>query len=294
MPAEPLLKPHLIQIPPSKQTLEKIIRLALREDLGGGDLTSQAIIPEKRVYTGTILAKESGIIAGLQVADLCFRTVDSKIKFQGKIPEGSPVSWGTVLAEIRGPARSILSAERVALNFVQRMSGIASLTRQFVRAVEGTSAIILDTRKTAPGLRILDKWAVLLGGGKNHRYGLFDMILIKENHIAVAGGVREAVKRVSKWQQQGFAVEVEVRQLAELQEALQLPVDRILLDNMTIDEMKQAVNMAAGKIPLEASGNINLQNVAEVAHTGVDFISIGTLTHSPKALDISLLLAGTK
>jgi len=294
MPAESLLKPHLIQIPPSKQTLEKIIRLALREDLGGGDLTSQAIIPEKRVYTGTILAKESGIIASLQVADLCFRTVDSKIKFQGKIPEGSPVSRGTVLAEIRGPARSILSAERVALNFVQRMSGIASLTRQFVRAVEGTSAIILDTRKTAPGLRILDKWAVLLGGGKNHRYGLFDMILIKENHIAVAGGVREAVKRVSKWQQQGFAVEVEVRQLAELQEALQLPVDRILLDNMTIDEMKQAVNMAAGKIPLEASGNINLQNVAEVAHTGVDFISIGTLTHSPKALDISLLLTGTK
>ncbi|UCF65522.1 MAG: carboxylating nicotinate-nucleotide diphosphorylase [bacterium] len=282
-----------IKIPPSDRELDKIIRNALREDIGKADLTSRAIIPKNLLYSGSIIVKEEGVIAGLQVAKHCFRILDPEIKFAGKEPDGRVISRGTIVANISGPARSILTAERVALNFLQRMSGISSLTRQFVEAVKGTSAVILDTRKTAPGLRLLDKWAVFLGGGKNHRCGLYDMILIKENHIAVAGGIGESVKRVEKWQRRGIAVEVEVRDISELKEALQLPVDRILLDNMSLDQMSRAVKLAQGKIPLEASGNINLQNVAEVAHTGVDFISIGALTHSPRALDISLLLTGT-
>jgi len=293
MLTKPAQKVPQKMMPPADEKLKKIIRNALWEDIGKVDITSGAIIPKNLLYTGSIIVKEEGVIAGLQVAKQCFRMLDSTIKFTEWEHDGSMVSSGTVVADINGPARTILSAERVALNFLQRMSGIASLTRQFVEAVKGTSTIILDTRKTAPGLRMLDKWAVMLGGGKNHRSGLYDMILIKENHIAVAGSIRESVKRVEKLQQQGFDVEVEVRHLSELEETLQLPVDRILLDNMSLDQMKQAVKIAQGKIPLEASGNITLQNVAQVAHTGVDYISIGALTHSPKALDISLLLKGT-
>jgi len=273
--------------------LEKIVRNALREDIGRSDITSMAIVPPKLKYQGSIVVKEDGIIAGLKVAELCFKLINPAIQFDQLHQDGNAVSKGSVISKIGGSARSILSAERVALNFLQRMSGIATLTAKYVEAVKGTGAIILDTRKTVPGLRVLDKWAVTLGGGNNHRFGLDDMVLIKENHIAVAGGLAKAVQRVRKWQQKGYPVEIEVTDFAELKTALQLPVDRILLDNMTADELKNAVVMADGRIPLEASGNINLQNIGKVAQTGVNYISIGALTHSVKALDMSLLLQGT-
>lgn len=273
--------------------LEKIVRNALKEDVGRADITSLAIIPEKLKYKGSIIAKEPGIIAGLDVAELCFKLFNPAIQFDKLQLDGNTVSMETVICHIHGSARSIVSAERVALNFLQRMSGIATLTAKFVEAVKGTSAIILDTRKTAPGLRMLDKWAVTLGGGENHRIGLYDMILIKENHIAVAGGLAEAVQRVRKWQNKGYPVEIEVTNLSELKTALELPLDRIMLDNMTLPDLKKAVEMAKGRIPLEASGNISLENIGEVAQTGVNYISIGALTHSVKALDMSLLLQGT-
>jgi nicotinate-nucleotide pyrophosphorylase (carboxylating) len=202
--------------------------------------------------------------------------------------DGDGVARGQVFATIHGPCRALLTGERVALNFLQRMSGIATLTRRFVEAVEGTRAVILDTRKTAPGLRLLDKWAVRLGGGQNHRIGLYDMALIKDNHIAAVGSITEAVKRVRALDERHRPIEVEVTSLEQLREALPLDVDRILLDNMSLDQMREAVRAANGKTPLEASGNVTLDNVAQVAATGVDFISVGALTHSVKALDISL------
>jgi nicotinate-nucleotide pyrophosphorylase (carboxylating) len=241
------------------------------------------------------LAKAQGVLAGLEVAHQVFRQVDERIAFQPRMKDGDSLSVNDVPATVKGPAASILTAERTALNFLQRMSGIATLTRRYVEAVAGTEAallrhraIILDTRKTAPGLRLLDKWAVRLGGGQNHRLGLYDMVLIKDNHIAAAGGITQAVERVRQRDQQGLAVEVEVKSLAELEEALTLNVDRIMLDNMSLDEMRQAVEIIAGQVPLEASGNVTLENVADVAATGVDYISVGALTHSVKALDISL------
>jgi len=192
------------------------------------------------------------------------------------------------VADVVGPGRAILAAERTALNFMQRMSGIATLTHRYVEAVAGTRAIILDTRKTAPGIRVLDKWAVRLGGGQNHRMGLYDMVLIKDNHIAACGGITAAVERVRAHNSQSLLIEVEVKNLHELREALALKVDRIMLDNMGLDDMREAVRIAAGRVPLEASGGVNLQTVAAIAATGVDYISAGELTHSVRALDISL------
>ena len=206
--------------------------------------------------------------------------------------DGTLVAVGTSLATVEGPAIPILSGERTALNFLQRMSGIATATRRYVEAVAGTRAAILDTRKTAPGLRALDKWAVALGGGQNHRQGLYDMVLIKDNHIAAAGSITRAVERVRAHNRSGLPIEVEVKTPAELEEALALdpPVDRIMLDNMTVEEMRQAVQRVDGRVPLEASGGVNLQTVRAIAETGVDFISVGALTHSVTALDISLEL----
>jgi nicotinate-nucleotide pyrophosphorylase (carboxylating) len=230
------------------------------------------------------------VIAGLEVARLAFGLVDEQVQLKPLVADGEQVSTGQVVATIRGPGRGILSGERVALNFLQRMSGIATTTHRFVQAVAGTGAIILDTRKTAPGLRLLDKWAVRLGGGQNHRFGLYDMVLIKENHITAAGGIAEAVQAARNGSGRKLAVEVEVRDLAELQEAMSLEVDRILLDNMSLEEMREAVRLVRGRLPLEASGNVTLESAAAIAATGVDFISVGLLTHSVKALDISLLL----
>ena len=270
------------------EQIKAIVQRALAEDVGSGDVTSQWILPpEIRVY-GRFLAKAQGVLAGLEVVRQVFRQVDEHIAFQARMKDGDAISKGDIVATIKGPAASILTAERTALNFLQRMSGIATLTHRYVEAVASTKAIILDTRKTAPGLRLLDKWAVRRGGGQNHRLGLYDMVLIKDNHIAAAGSITQAVERVRRRNKQKLAVEVEVKSLVELEEALALNVDRIMLDNMDLDEMRRAVEVTAGRVPLEASGNVTLENVAAIAATGVDYISVGALTHSVKALDISL------
>ncbi|MBC7261592.1 MAG: quinolinate synthase NadA, partial [Chloroflexi bacterium] len=268
--------------------IDEIIRRALAEDIGPGDVTSSWTLPADLRLRGKIIVKAPGIVAGLEVARRVFAAVDPRVAFKNRVEDGSPISRGDVLATVHGPARSILSAERVALNFLQRMSGIATLTNRYVKAVQGTKAVILDTRKTAPGLRILDKMAVRLGGGENHRFGLYDMVLIKDNHIAAAGSITAAVEQVRAHNQAGLLVEVEVKNLDELREALELGVDRIMLDNMAPDQMRQAVAVTNGRVKLEASGGITLDNVAEIARTGVDYISVGALTHSAPALDISL------
>jgi len=271
------------------QVLE-IISRALAEDIGSGDITSEWTIPADLRLRGDLLVKQVGVIAGLEVAALVFATVDPAIQFTPLANDGDRVTRGTVVARVSGPARSILTAERTALNFLQRMSGIATDTRRFVDAVSGTRAVILDTRKTCPGLRLLDKWAVRLGGAQNHRTGLYDMVLIKDNHIAAAGGITQAVKRVRERIPRGILVEVEVKTLAELDEALALGVDRIMLDNMNLDDIREAVRRAQGRVKLEVSGGVSLSTVTKIAATGVDYISVGALTHSPQALDISLEL----
>ena len=272
------------------QQLHNIIRRALDEDIGDGDITTVSTIPPDTILTGTFVAKESGVIAGIEVVCETFKMVDKQVKFSQKVSDGNRVSKGDVVAKVRGKGMALLSAERVSLNFLQRISGIATLTRQYVDAVQGTSAIILDTRKTAPGLRLLDKWAVHLGGGVNHRFGLFDMVLIKDNHIAAAGGITQAVTRVWATDKKNRLIEVEVKNLEELREALSLKVDRIMLDNMDLKTMREAVRFTAGRVLLEASGNVTLKNIVLIAETGVDMISIGALTHSVHALDISFLI----
>jgi nicotinate-nucleotide pyrophosphorylase (carboxylating) len=263
------------------------IRRALEEDIRGGDLTTNSIVPSEASLRGRIVAKQGGVVAGLHLAEAVWQELDPRIRFTTKINDGSTVEDRTVLAEVDGPARALLTGERTALNFLGRMSGIATLTRQFVDAVAGTQAIILDTRKTAPGLRFIDKLAVRLGGGQNHRTGLFDMVLIKDNHIDFAGSITAAVTRV---RDAGVSVEIEVeaRTLDHVREALGLGVERVLLDNMTLDVMQEAVQIAGGRAKLEASGNVSLENVLEVARTGVDLISVGALTHSPRVFDVSL------
>jgi nicotinate-nucleotide pyrophosphorylase (carboxylating) len=270
--------------------IQAVIRGALGEDLGDGDITTEATIPAEALLSGRFLAKEAGVIAGLAVAEMTFAVLDSRVQMAACVQDGERVDRNTVIATVGGPCRALLSGERTALNFLQRMSGIASLTRRFVEAVRPSSAIILDTRKTAPGLRLLDKLAVQLGGGQNHRFGLYDMVLIKDNHIAAVGGISAAVGRVRAQDPLGRPIEVEVRTLAELQEALDLHVDRIMLDNMSAADMQAAVRVTAGRVPLEASGNVTLETVRAVAATGVDYISVGALTHSARALDISLKL----
>jgi nicotinate-nucleotide pyrophosphorylase (carboxylating) len=275
-------------LPPADDPLDAILRMALAEDLGDGDVTSSSAIPAAAKFSGHLLVKEAGVIAGLTVASRVFTLLDPTVVFHPFAADGDLVQPGNIVATVSGPGRAILSGERVALNFLQRMSGIATATRRYVDAVAGTRAVILDTRKTAPGLRLLDKWAVRLGGGRNHRTGLFDMALIKDNHIAAVGSITEAVRRVAAGDARRRPIEVEVTNLDQLREALTLPIERIMLDNMSLAQMRAAVEIAAGKIPLEASGGVNLQTVAAIAATGVDFISVGALTHSVKALDISL------
>lgn len=269
------------------QEIIDCIRRALDEDIGSGDITTNSIIPVQAMMTCQIIAKQSGIIAGLDIAEAAFTMVDEGIHFVPFVEEGVWVKNRQSLAEISGVARSLLTAERTALNFLGRMSGIATFTHRFVQRVKGTRAVILDTRKTAPGLRKIDKLAVLRGGGKNHRMGLYDMILIKDNHIDQIGSIEEAVAMAKK-NGGGLEIEVEARTLVDVQLALDLGISRILLDNMSPSMMKQAVEITAGRAKLEASGNVNLGNVREIAETGVDFISIGALTHSVKNFDVSL------
>ena len=263
------------------------VQRALDEDIGPGDATTNSVIPAQATMSGQIIAKQAGIVAGLDVAQLALQLLDKSVAFRALVSEGEQVTNRQVLAKVAGSARALLTGERTALNFLGRMSGIATLTRQFVDAVAGTSAIILDTRKTAPGLRAVDKLAVKRGGGQNHRIGLYDMILIKDNHIDFAGSLGEAVRR-ARAAASSLEIEVEARTLEDVQAALSLDVKRILLDNMTPEMMGQAVTMNGGRAKLEASGNVTLNNIRAVAESGVDFISIGALTHSAPNFDVSL------
>lgn len=270
----------------NKDDVWPIVVRALEEDIGSGDVTSASTIPPDRWLEGEFLVKAPGIVAGLAVVGWAFEALDNSIEYVPLVMDGDTVKPGDVAAHVRGKGPGILTAERVALNFLQRMSGIATMTREYVNAVAGTGAIILDTRKTVPGLRELDKWAVRLGGGQNHRMGLYDMVLIKDNHIEAAGGISAAVKSVRC--DCSLPIEVEVENLEQFDEALALDVDRIMLDNMDLDELREAVSRARGRVELEASGGITLRTVGAVAATGVDYISVGALTHSVMALDVSL------
>ncbi len=273
--------------------IRPIVQRALDEDIGDGDVTTLCTIPEDATLEGRFIAKADGILAGLEVARLTFALIDERAQVEFAIQDGDAVSQAQVFGTINGPPRALLSGERTALNFLQRMSGIATMTHQFAEAVKPHKAVILDTRKTAPGLRLLDKWAVKLGGGQNHRIGLFDMVLIKNNHITAVGSIAAAIKRVRECDDRHRPIEVEVRTLDELREALTLQPDRVLLDNMNLNQMREAVELAAERVPrvpLEASGNVTLDTVNAIAATGVDFISSGALTHSVEALDISLTL----
>jgi nicotinate-nucleotide pyrophosphorylase (carboxylating) len=262
------------------------IRRALAEDIGPGDATTNSIVPAEAAMRGQIIAKQDGVIAGLDVAQVVYEMVDKDVDFRAQVDEGARVTNRQVLALVSGRTRSLLTAERTALNFLGRISGIATLTRSFVDAVAGTKAVILDTRKTAPGLRLVDKMAVRRGGGQNHRIGLYDMVLIKDNHIDYAGSITLAVQRARSGAP-GLEIEVEARTLDDVREALTTGVERILLDNMTPESMAEAVRLTAGRAKLEASGNVTLETVHRIAGTGVDFISVGALTHSAKVFDVS-------
>jgi len=269
------------------EAAKPLIDLALAEDVGKGDVTTVATVPEGKEGRAVIIAKAYGIVCGLPIAAEAFRNVDAAIRLTHLASDGEPVAPGDVVAALSGPLRGILTAERTALNFLTHLSGIATLTARFVDVVAPYRAVILDTRKTTPGWRILEKYAVRCGGGRNHRMGLYDMVLIKDNHIAASGSLTEAVRRV-RAAGISLPIEVEVRTLAELEEALSLGVDRILLDNMDIPTLRKAIARAKGKVELEASGGVTLENAAEIAACGVDYISIGALTHSAPALDFSL------
>jgi nicotinate-nucleotide pyrophosphorylase (carboxylating) len=261
--------------------------LALREDIGKGDITTNSVITADAKTSAKIIVKENGIICGMPIARLVFQSVDKNLKFSEKVKDGNFVKKGTIAAIVSGPARGILTAERTALNFLQRLSGISTLTNKFVKAA-GKRVKILDTRKTSPGLRVLEKYAVKMGGGCNHRIGLFDAVLIKDNHIAVAGGLKQAVRAAKK---KLNTIEVETSTLGEVKDAIGSGVSRIMLDNMSIAGIKKAVQLirsSKSKIEIEVSGGITLKNIRKIAGTGIDYISIGALTHSAPALDISL------
>jgi len=267
-------------------TINKIIQIALQEDIGKGDITTRLVIQKKKRVEAAIIAKEKGILAGIDIARQVFRAVDKKVQFIAKKKDGEQLNPRMIIAWVKGEARSILRAERTALNFLQHLSGIATFTNRFVNVVKGTKAKILDTRKTIPGMRALEKYAVRVGEGKNHRFGLDDLILIKNNHITTAGSLHTAIMRAKQGRRNGLKIEIEAKNLNEVKTALAQNIKLIMLDNMAISEMKKAVKL--GKAKFEASGGINLKNVREIAKTGVDYISVGALTHSAPALDISL------
>jgi nicotinate-nucleotide pyrophosphorylase (carboxylating) len=269
----------------------RLIDLALAEDKGSGDWTTRWIVPARARAVATIVAKEEGVVAGLAVASAVFLRLDPRVQILMERADGDRVKPGDVVCTIKGPARAILTGERTCLNFLQRLSGIATLTRRYVDAIAGTKATILDTRKTTPGWRTLEKDAVRAGGADNHRFGLYDMVMIKENHSEIAGSVADAIARVSESNTRGLRVEVEVRDKKELKEALQAGCDRILLDNMDVQAIREAVRIVrktSPKVEIEASGNMTLERVRLVAEAGVDYISVGALTHSADSLDLSL------
>ncbi len=270
--------------------VDRIIENALREDVGEGDITTNLLFSEDVPCEAVILAKEEGKLAGLLIAERVFRKLDKSIAWNEKKRDGEKVEPNQVLAEISGSQRAILTGERLALNFIQRLSGIATLTSKYVEAVEGLSVKVLDTRKTAPGLRILDKYAVSVGGGVNHRFGLYDGVLIKDNHIKFAGSIGRAIRLIRERAATGIKIEVEASTLDEVKEAVEAGANIIMLDNMTVETMKRAVEFINGRALIEASGGVSLENIGRIAETGVDFISVGSLTHSPRALDIALYM----
>ncbi|NCA67252.1 MAG: carboxylating nicotinate-nucleotide diphosphorylase [Clostridia bacterium] len=268
--------------------LDNIIKTALKEDIGTGDITTLSTIDCNTVYNGRFIAKECGILCGLDVVSRVFGMLDKNIELKAFYKDGDAIKKGDIIAAISGSATSILTGERVALNFLQLMSGIASKTRACVEAVSETKAKICDTRKTTPGLRVLEKYAVKTGGGSNHRYNLSDGILIKDNHIKAAGGISEAINKARAYAPHTLKIEVEVEDFAMLEEALQNRADIIMLDNMSLEDMRKAVGIVNGRALVEASGNMGDKDLLSVANTGVDLISIGALTHTIRALDISL------
>ncbi len=270
--------------------LDRIIETALLEDIHTGDLTTQAVVPEHRVIRAKLVAKEPMVLCGLNVAARVFQYLDQSITFSPQFEEGSHVTAGSTIAVMKGDAALLLQGERVALNLLQRMCGIATLTSRYVKSVNGTKARVVDTRKTTPGLRQLEKYAVRVGGGKNHRTGLYDGVLIKENHIAAAGGITTAIRRARDYIPHTVKIEIETETLDQVKEALEAGADIIMLDNMDNEAMEKAVKLIAGKALVEASGGVNLDTISSIAETGVDLISVGALTHSARVMDISMLM----
>jgi nicotinate-nucleotide pyrophosphorylase (carboxylating) len=270
--------------------IDRLIEQALLEDIHTGDITTKAVVPESRPADARLIAKEDLLVAGLLIAGKVFTRLDPAVIFNPSRADGESAARGTVLATLSGDAAVLLMGERVALNLLQRMCGIATLTSRFVEAVSGTKTRIVDTRKTTPGLREIEKYAVRIGGGINHRTGLYDGVLIKENHITAAGGITEAIRRARAYIPHTLKIEIETETLAQVDEALDAGADIIMLDNMSLDEMRSAVATIAGRALVEASGGVNLETVRAIAETGVDIISVGALTHSPRAMDISMLL----
>ena len=267
---------------------DTLIEVALKEDMPQGDITSESVIPADSESEAIILAKEEGVLAGIDVAERVFHKIDPSVVFKKKLNDGQKFRNGQTLATIQGPSVSLLKGERTALNFLQRMSGVATTTQNFVKELQGTKTKILDTRKTTPGLRSLEKYAVKMGGGENHRFNLSDMVLIKDNHLRVVGSISKAVKSAKQRIKPGVKVEVEATSLKEVQEAIQSGADMIMLDNMSKGEIEEVVKNVQGKVPLEVSGKVTLSRVKEIASLGVDFISVGSLTHSYKSVDISI------
>jgi len=275
--------------PPSPLLIEPIVRTALAEDLGrAGDITTDNIIPAGETAHAVIAAREAGVVSGLIAADLAFKLMNAEVRLTPRAPDGSEVTSGSVIAELEGPARAILTGERVALNFIVHLSGVATATQRLVKSVAGTKARIICTRKTIPGIRVLQKYAVRCGGGLNHRFGLDDAVLIKDNHIAAAGGVAASIRALRGRLGPMVKIEVEVDTLAQLEEALAAGAEAILLDNMPPEMMKRAVAITNGRTTLEASGGVTLERVRAIAESGVDFISSGALTHSARAMDVGL------
>jgi nicotinate-nucleotide pyrophosphorylase (carboxylating) len=275
-----------------KEDLIAFIKNALHEDIREGDHTSNSTVPENAQGKARLLVKDKGIVAGVELAELIFKTVDPHLKVEVLIKDGEPIGYGQIVLYVEGNDRSILTAERLVLNCMQRMSGIATVTQEIVKKLEGTKCKVLDTRKTTPGFRLLEKWAVKIGGGVNHRFGLFDMILIKDNHVDYAGGIKNALFAAQKYLKDKnlhLPIEIEVRNLNELQEVLEVGgVVRIMLDNFDYERTKEAIKIIDGRFPVESSGNINPQTVRAYADCGVDYVSMGYLTHSAKSLDLSL------
>jgi len=276
-----------LELPPF--LVERAVRAALEEDLGqAGDITTDPIIPAEARGVAEIVARQAGVIAGLALAEATFKTLDTGASFERLVPDGAKVEAKTAVARIEARTRALLSAERVALNFLGRLSGIASLTARYVAAVKGTKARIACTRKTTPGLRAFEKYAVRAGGGVNHRFGLYDAVLVKDNHIAAAGGLAEALTRLRARSGHMVKIEVEVDSLAQLEQALRFPIDAVLLDNLDVPTLTKAVAVVNGRVLTEASGGVNLETVGKIAESGVDLISVGALTHSAPCLDLGL------